>query len=219
MKASCTIGSPPEMVSPPSSDAQRRRKLAEPIDHLLRRDVGAVLQMPGIGIVAVGAAQQAARQEQHDPQAGSVVAGGRLVGMDVAEGAFAVVAEARLRPARRARSRRADRAGCPPRGCRAVTSRVLRPQIWPWKVRLITSRCCSRRQPDEVDRIARHPDRELRILVRILHRVLERLLVDDVQVHVEAALVEIHVEGLDRARRSAPRRTGAPSAARPRRCS
>ena len=36
----------------------------------------------------------------------------------------------------------------------------------------------------------------------ILHRVLERLLVDDVQVHVEAALVEIHVEGLDGARRS-----------------
>ena len=93
MNAICTIGSPPEMVRPPSSERSAGAKLAEPVDHLLRGDVGSVLQMPGIGIVAIGAAQQAARHEQHDPQAGPVVAGGRLVGMDIAEGAFAVVAE------------------------------------------------------------------------------------------------------------------------------
>ena len=61
--------------------------------HLLRGNVGPVLQMPGIGIVAVGAAKQATRHEQHHPQAGSVVSGRRLVGMDVAERAFAVVAK------------------------------------------------------------------------------------------------------------------------------
>ncbi len=81
------------MVRPPSSERSAGANVAEAVDHLLRGDVGAVLQMPGIGIVAVGAAKQAARQEQHDAQAGAVVAGRRLVGMDVAEGALAVVAE------------------------------------------------------------------------------------------------------------------------------
>ena len=75
VKASCTIGSPPEMVRPPSSERSAGAKLAEAVDHLLRGNVGPVLQMPGIGVVAVGAAQQAARHEQHDAQAGSVVAG------------------------------------------------------------------------------------------------------------------------------------------------
>ena len=75
---------------------QRRRKLAEPADHLRGRDVSSVLQVPGIGIVAVGAAKQAARHEQNQPQAGSVVAGRRLVGMDIAKRALAVVAKLRL---------------------------------------------------------------------------------------------------------------------------
>ena len=52
--------------------------------------------------------------------------------------------------------------------------------------------------PDEVHRVTRDSDRELRIFVRVLDRVLERLLVDHVQVHVEAAAIEIDVEGLDR---------------------
>src|SRR3954453_23433111 len=55
-----------------------------------------------------------------------------------------------------------------------------------------------RRQPDEIHGVARKPDRELRIFVRAFHGVLERLLVDNVEVHVEAAAVEIDVEGLDR---------------------
>ena len=49
--------------------------LAEALDHLLRRDVSPVLEMPGIGIVAVGAAEQATRHEQHHSQAGAVVSG------------------------------------------------------------------------------------------------------------------------------------------------
>ena len=35
--------------------SQRRGKRVQPIDHLLGGDVGSVLQMPGIGIVAIGA--------------------------------------------------------------------------------------------------------------------------------------------------------------------
>ena len=73
--------------------AQSRRKAAEPIDDLLRRDVGPVLQMPGVGVVTIRAAQQASRDEQHDPQAGSVVTGRRLVGMRVAECAIGFVDE------------------------------------------------------------------------------------------------------------------------------
>src|SRR5579864_7192437 len=37
--------------------AQRRGKAAQPIDDLLRRNVSSILQMPGVGIVAIGAAQ------------------------------------------------------------------------------------------------------------------------------------------------------------------
>ena len=55
-------------------------------------------------------------------------------------------------------------------------------------------------QPDEVDGIAGHTDRELRILVRMLHRVFERFFIDHVQIHVESALIEIHVDGLGRGR-------------------
>jgi len=54
------------------------------------------------------------------------------------------------------------------------------------------------RQADKVDRVARNPDRKLRIFVGIFHRVLKRLLVDDVEVHVETAVFEVHVKGLDR---------------------
>src|SRR6185295_8947497 len=55
-----------------------------------------------------------------------------------------------------------------------------------------------RRQANEVHGIARHAYCELRVLVRILHRVLERLLLDDVQVHVKTASLEIGVKSLDR---------------------
>src|SRR5262249_56750499 len=37
-----------------------------------------------------------------------------------------------------------------------------------------------RSESDEVDRITGHTNGELRVLVRVLHRVFERLLVDDV---------------------------------------
>ena len=70
--------------------AKRRREVAEPLDHLLGRNVGAVLQMPGIGIVAVGATKRQPRKEQYHAQAGAVVARRRLIGMDVAEGPFLV---------------------------------------------------------------------------------------------------------------------------------
>src|SRR5262249_9744250 len=53
-----------------------------------------------------------------------------------------------------------------------------------------------RSESDEVDRITGHTNGELRVLVRVLHRVFERLLVDDVQIHVESAVIEIDVESL-----------------------
>ena len=56
------------------------------------------------------------------------------------------------------------------------------------------------RQPDEVDGVARHTNGKLRILVRMLHRVFERFLIDHVQVHVESAVIEIHVDRLGRGR-------------------
>src|SRR3954451_21255048 len=52
------------------------------------------------------------------------------------------------------------------------------------------------RQPDEVHRIAGDADSKLRILLRMLHRFLQSLLRENVEVHVKAALAEIHVEGL-----------------------
>ena len=110
VKSSCTIASPPEMVRPPSS---ARSAGAKPPAgrQLLRGDVGSVLQMPGIGIVAIGAAQQAARHEQHHTQAGPVISGGRLVGVHIAESS-ACRRRSRFRPARRATPRHAGRAGC-----------------------------------------------------------------------------------------------------------
>src|SRR5262249_4927133 len=53
------------------------------------------------------------------------------------------------------------------------------------------------RQTDKVYGVTRDAYRELRVLVRVFHRVLERLLIDHVQVHVEAAAIEVHVESLD----------------------
>ncbi len=54
---------------------ESRRKCAETIDDLLGGDVGPVLQMPCVRVVAVRAAEQAARDEQDRAQARSVVAG------------------------------------------------------------------------------------------------------------------------------------------------
>ena len=53
-------------------------------------------------------------------------------------------------------------------------------------------------EPDEVDGIAGHTDCKLRILIRKPHCVFERSLIDHVQVHVESAVIEIHVKGLGR---------------------
>src|SRR5262249_23773670 len=53
-----------------------------------------------------------------------------------------------------------------------------------------------RGQSDEVNRITGHANGELRVLVRVLHRVFECVLIDDVQVHVEPTVIEIDVESL-----------------------
>jgi len=63
--------------------------MAEPGDDALQRYVYAVLQAPGVGIVAVLAAQRAAGEEDRDPDARPVQARAGLVGVQVAEGAFA----------------------------------------------------------------------------------------------------------------------------------
>ena len=62
-------------------------------DDMLRGDVGSILQMPGIGIVAVGTAKQAARHEQHDPEARAVVSRRRFIGVDVAESTIGIVVD------------------------------------------------------------------------------------------------------------------------------
>src|SRR4029077_1501778 len=76
---------------PAAEAAQRGSKIAKALQDLLGGYIGAVLEMPGIGVVAIGAAQEAARHEQHDPEAGAVVARRRLIGMAVAERAFLIL--------------------------------------------------------------------------------------------------------------------------------
>ncbi len=49
--------------------AQGRGEVPEPSDRLRQFDPGAVLDVPGVGIVTVEAAQQAARHEEHQPDA------------------------------------------------------------------------------------------------------------------------------------------------------
>ena len=121
--------------------AQRRRERAQPVDHLLGRDSGPVLEVPGVGVVAVGAAEQAARDEQHHAQARSVVARRRLVGMDVAE--FALLVVAKFAFVRRV-GRKPDAQVVPAAGLDGAELRHGNaPHTWPWKVRLMTSRCCS----------------------------------------------------------------------------
>src|SRR5688572_30701365 len=53
------------------------------------------------------------------------------------------------------------------------------------------------REPHEVHRITRNANRELRVLVWILHRVEQRLLLQDVEVHMESALAKEHVKASD----------------------
>ena len=52
-------------------------------------------------------------------------------------------------------------------------------------------------QPDEVHRVAGDPDRQLRVVLRVGHRVLEHLAVEHVDVHVEAAGADVAVEHAD----------------------
>src|SRR6476660_10008259 len=52
---------------------------------MIDRDIGAVLEMPGVRVVAIGAAQQAAREKQHEAQTGTVVTRRRFVGMAITE--------------------------------------------------------------------------------------------------------------------------------------
>src|SRR4029079_3097580 len=51
--------------------AERRRKVVQTPQHLIDRHVSAVLQMPGVRVVAVCTSKQAARYEQYDAQSWS----------------------------------------------------------------------------------------------------------------------------------------------------
>src|SRR5215468_8459460 len=97
--------------------------------------------MPGIGIVAIGATKQAARHEQHDPQSRPIVTRGRFVGVGVAEGAFGVVAQFAF--VRRV-GRNPDVQIVPAAGFEGAELRHRSAHTCPWKVRLMTSICCSR---------------------------------------------------------------------------
>ena len=52
---------------------QRIPESAEPIKDLLRRNIGAVLQVPSIGIVTVAAPKKASRNEENNPKTRAVI--------------------------------------------------------------------------------------------------------------------------------------------------
>ena len=85
------MGSPPDIVRPPPKLRIVGAKSPSRREHLIDRDVGAVLEMPGVRIMAIRTAQQASRDEEDDPQARPVVAGRGLVGMAIAERALFVL--------------------------------------------------------------------------------------------------------------------------------
>src|SRR5689334_5699607 len=101
--------------------------------------------MPGIRVVTVRAAQEATRHEQDDAKTWSIVARRRLVGMHITECAIGLVLE---RAFIRSVGREADMQVVTAARFEKVAelshgAHSLR-QIWPWKVRLMTSCCCSR---------------------------------------------------------------------------
>src|SRR3954469_24047752 len=49
-------------------------------------------------------------------------------------------------------------------------------------------------EPHEVDRIARHPDGQTGILLRVLHRIHQRVAIEHVHVHVKAGGAEERVQ-------------------------
>src|SRR6187401_2301340 len=55
------------------------------------------------------------------------------------------------------------------------------------------------REAHEVHRVSRNADGELRIFVRVFHRIEQRLLAQDVEIQMESTLAEEHVEAGDRA--------------------
>ena len=61
--------------------AQRRREIAEPAHGMRQLDPRAILQVPGVRVVAELAAQEAARHEEHQPHARTVHRGAGLVGV------------------------------------------------------------------------------------------------------------------------------------------
>ena len=146
-------------------------------DCLRKLDLGAVLQVPGVGVMAI---EQRSKQPDMNnmtrtPGPSKQLTG--FVGMDPAVGAVfcpAIVA----RQAHRANGRCADRGGCqlPPSHVPALSAAPA--QISPWKVRLMTFQLLLPGQADEVHRIAGDPDGQLRVFVRVLHRILQRLRVE-----------------------------------------
>ena len=63
----------------------------QPIDYLPCRNVCAILQVPGVGIVTVRTAQQTTRNEQHNAKARPVVTGRSLVGVNIPKRSIGVV--------------------------------------------------------------------------------------------------------------------------------
>ena len=174
--------------------ADRGCEVTETAQHVIDRHVGAVLEMPGVRIVAVRATQQASRDEEHNAQPRPVVARRGFVGMAIAKGALLVLDAVFIRSV----GRNPDPEVVTTSGFKGLNRRHRGTQLdlavesAADHVSLLFG--C---QTNEVHSIARHANRELRVLVRILHRILERLLLDHVQVHMEAAAVEVGVEGLD----------------------
>ena len=153
----------------------------------------AVVLVPGIRVVAVLAAQQAAGQEADEAQAGAVDRAAHFPRVHVADEVVAlldlldvarmdcVVVERDLALLRAlARDVQVVAAADERVAHGALLHRAVEGAIDDVELLLL-------RELDEVHRVAGHPDRQLRVLLRVLHRVLQRLAVEHVDVHVEAA--------------------------------
>ena len=163
MNGRCTIGSPPDRVIPPLLIFSTLAYL--PIVVIARdtRHRMAVALVPGVGVVAVLAAQQAAGEEGDEAQARAVDRAADLVGVDVADEvvllgdvldvggvdgvvvgldlAFLDAGAVELQLVAAAGARRGH-APAPPSHRHGALGHALAPSE-PWKVRLMTSICCS----------------------------------------------------------------------------
>ena len=104
----------------------------------LERDAGSVLEVPCVRVVAIEASQQASAHEDRHADARAVDGRPGLIGVDPSEVAPGIVEGIGLRSVRGPRLLQSVPAMCP-----GLIGHDVKPHS-PWKVRLMTSICCSR---------------------------------------------------------------------------